>query len=153
MEGSLSRLQPVHVGVPQGSILGHLLYTLFTNELPEVVHDQGHVREQEQGEDADSWPAYNLGSLEQGSICCYADDTTFTTTGQQSAELSFKLTEKYKVIAEFMLNNRLKLNDEKTHLLVMGNSHSNTRTKDKYKVSVNTPTVIVRPSKSEKLVG
>ena len=34
IEGSLSRLQSVQVGVPQGSILGPLFYTLFTNELP-----------------------------------------------------------------------------------------------------------------------
>ena len=39
IEGSLSRLQAVQVGVPQGSILGPLFYTLFTNELPEVIHD------------------------------------------------------------------------------------------------------------------
>ena len=49
IEGCLSELQPVNVGVPQGSILRPLLYTLFTNELPEVIHDNGHVGEQEQG--------------------------------------------------------------------------------------------------------
>ena len=40
IEGSLSKLLPVNSGVPQGSILGPLFYTLFTNELPEVIHDQ-----------------------------------------------------------------------------------------------------------------
>ena len=151
IEGCLSKLQPVHAGVPQGSILGPLLYTLFTNELPEVVHDhdQGHVREEGQGEEGVSWPAYNMGSLENGSICCYADDTTFTITGDRPADLSFKLTERYKVLAEFMLNNRLKLNDEKTHLLVMSTSQANY----KYQVTINTPLSEVKPSKSEKLLG
>ena len=38
VDGSLSSALRVHVGVPQGSILGPLLYVIFTNELPEVVH-------------------------------------------------------------------------------------------------------------------
>ena len=37
VEGTLSRLQMVNNGVPQGSILGPLFYTLFTNELPEII--------------------------------------------------------------------------------------------------------------------
>ena len=43
IEGSLSRLLPVPVGVPQGSILGPLFYTLFTNELPEVIQDHDQL--------------------------------------------------------------------------------------------------------------
>ena len=39
VEGTLSRLLMVNNGVPQGSILGPLFYTLFTNELPEIIHD------------------------------------------------------------------------------------------------------------------
>ena len=39
IDGCLSRLRPVEHGVPQGSILGPLLYTIFTNELPQVVHE------------------------------------------------------------------------------------------------------------------
>ena len=62
-----------------------------------------------------------MGDDEAGNIFCYADDTTLTCTESRPAALSNKLTVQYKIIAEYMRNNKLKLNDEKSHLLVMDN--------------------------------
>ena len=127
IEGWLSKLLPVDTGVPQGSILGPLLYTLFTNELPEVIHDHFANQLDQAGQVCQEWPEYHLGDTENGSICCYADDTSLTCTDSRPAALSIKLTERYKIIAEFMRNNRLKLNDDKTHLLVMDTGQSRVR--------------------------
>ena len=48
--GCISKFLDVNSGVPQGSILGPLLYTIFTNELPEVLLDdmETSVNEQKQ---------------------------------------------------------------------------------------------------------
>ena len=147
IEGSLSRLLPVRVGVPQGSILGPLFYTLFTNELPEVIHDQLGVASPV------NQPVFHLKEDNNGSICCYADDTTFTVTDSDHAVLTTKLSEKYKSISDFMLDNRLKLNDDKSHLIVISTNQARIRTQSCNLVEIRTPTGVLKPSHHEKLLG
>ena len=147
IEGSLSKFLPVHTGVPQGSILGPLLYTLFTNELPEVVHDSP-ARLGGVGDDVQPWPAYHEEGPD-GAVCCYADDTTVSLYSEDSTTLSAKLTNTYQLIAQFMVDNRLKLNDDKTHLLVMGTGSEQTRGQ----VEIRAATEVITPTPCQKLLG
>ena len=118
IEGTLSKMLPVESGVPQGSILGPLLYTLFTNELPEVIND-------DQG--PETVRNYRLNGDDESSICCYADDTTLSCSSKSTEELTRKLTNKYETVATFMRDNNLKLNDDKLHLIVLDIGLSKTR--------------------------
>ena len=110
IDGSLSSFLPVNVGVPQGSILGPLCYILFTNDLPQTVLDSSsHVH----------WSHLTTHCAECGGLCCFADDSTYSVSNHHQDVLEQKLNERYTILANYMGNNRLKLNDDKTHLLVM----------------------------------
>ena len=147
IDGSMSKLLPLEAGVPQGSILGPIFYTIFTNELPQVVHEAScPVRDVEGSE------LFTIQCLECGGVCCYADDSTYTVVGSDPKELSEKLTHKYLVMADFLQANKLKVNDDKTHLLVMS-TRQKRRFRDTSTITINTPTAIITPSTVERLLG
>ena len=110
-----------------------------------MIHDQSSPMNQ--------GPVFHLQEKYDGSICCYADDTTFTVTDSDHASLTTKLSGKYKSISDFMINNRLKLNDEKSHLLVISTSQARIRTQSCNLVEMRTPTGVLKPSHHEKLLG
>ena len=99
IDGKLSDVLDLTIGVPQGSILGPLLYVIFTNELPEVLHNHEY-----------SQTTFQHKCNLCGSLCCYADDSSFSFSGQSIQAIEDHLSKKYQDISHFMSNNRLKLN-------------------------------------------
>ena len=64
--------------------------------------------------------------------------------------LSKVLTEKYKLLETWMNANKLVINQDKTHLMVMGSKKT---AKLRHQVSMQAGTFVIKPSETEKLLG
>ena len=150
VDGSLSDPVGLSVGVPQGSILGPLLYVCYTNDMPECIHDHEVYQIQSLGDDQSE--RFNLHCHKCGDVCCYADDSTFSKSSDNAFNLMQEVDEKYKNIVEYMISNRLVINTEKTHLLVMFPKNSRFN-HENHAITLNTGTEIIYPVHHEKLLG
>ena len=95
-ESELSSKLPITHGVPQGSILGPLLFVIYINDLPSV--------------------------LQSSSASLYADDTVIYCYGSSSRELSEKLNRDLLTVAQWMNEHKLTLNLEKTKCILIGSN-------------------------------
>ena len=86
-----------------------------------------------------------------GGICCFADDSTLSMGGKSPEDLTEKLSSSYKLVSDYMTSSELKLNDDKTHLLLMTTSQKRRRLNQKPEIV--TPNEVIKVSKSEKLLG
>ena len=90
----LSSSLPVYFGVPQGSVLGPLLFVLHINDLPNC--------------------------LENCSIGLYADDTVIYFTGISTIEIIKAMQDYLDRVAQWMDENSLLLNYSKTETVLFG---------------------------------
>ena len=81
-------------GVPQGSILAPLLFTLYGDDLPQVVR--------------------------HSDIKQYADDTTLHHASNNVSDLSKSLNADLEGVASWVEQNGLKLDEAKTQMLLLG---------------------------------
>ena len=92
--GSFSEEKTVCCGIPQGSCLGPLLFSIYKNDLPLV--------------------------LRKAKIAMYADDSTIYSSQSTVQELEIVLMEELKSVIEWVTNNKLVLNISKTKSIIFG---------------------------------
>jgi hypothetical protein len=85
------------VGIPQGSILGPLLFLLYINDLPECLHE--------------------------AAPRLFADDTNLTVAGESIEEVELAMNNDLLSVHTWLLANKLSLNVSKTEFILIGSNH------------------------------
>ena len=88
-----SEMNNVNIGVPQGSILGPLLFLLYVNDLPTISSHLNFIQ--------------------------FADDTSIFIKGKSILDISRTMSSEMRNVTEWLKNNKLTLNLSKTNFMVM----------------------------------
>ena len=111
-QGIFSERQSVRCGVPQGSILGPLLFTIVINDITEQV--------------------------KECRILLYADDTVIFTSDKDSKRIEEILNTEFNNVATWFTNNNLVLNSKKTKTeSVLFGTHQKLAKSEKVSISLN----------------
>ena len=94
LQGMLSEQRTITCGIPQGSILGPLLFTLYINDLPNC--------------------------LKHTTPRMFADDTSLTAAGETLGEVERRVNEDLSNVHNWLSANRLNLNIAKTEYVLIG---------------------------------
>ena len=114
------------IGVPQGSILGPLLFLIFFNDLPTYM---------------------------RGDIDCYADDSTVSASAEKIEDIGAVLSHDCEQLSSWMVANSFKLNADKTHLLTIGTSSRLNKVERDMVVTMDGVTLKQSSEKVEELLG
>ena len=99
-ENHFSNWRQITTGVPQGSILGPLLFNIFINDIF-LVAESSNV-----------------------SVCNYADDNTLFAFGKTFDEVTRKFQNDFLMLDEWFFNNFLVLNPDKCHFMTPGKPYT-----------------------------
>ena len=150
----LSPLDLFSCGVPQGSIGGPLLWLCFTYDQTDAVHEH-HVVGQDLHRgcvDVHGDDQVPGGQGDCGDMIRYVDDGAYSYAHCHSDPITLSeiLTRKFKLLEEWINGNKLVINSDKTHLLVLGPKKvANKRNQ----VSIQAGPYNIHPTESEKLLG
>ena len=122
----LSRASLLHCGVPQGSIIGPLLFLSYINDLPNC--------------------------LNVGSPRIYADDTNVTFSPATIPDLESQIKSDLKYIDRWLKANKLSLNVAKTEFMVIS-SRQKLQSLNDYTMNIHIDGVPINQSNQSKSLG
>ena len=121
-----SLILPLSHGVPQGSLVGPILFSIFTNDLPSY--------------------------LPHGRLVSYADDTQLLDSAHPENLPSLRIRQEQTLlmVQSYFTSNSLKMNPSKTTLLLVGTANNLKKTSS-YQLDVSGH--LLTPSGSVKMLG
>ena len=111
VNGAMSAPKRIVCGVPQGSILGPLLFLLYINDLPDC--------------------------LEKSTPCLYADDSQIFSSAKDCVELNANLNHDLNNVSRWLVKNKLQHHSTKTKLMYVGSNHNLAKIDNEFPVMIN----------------
>ena len=95
-----SEIKNVTCGIPQGSVLGPLLFLLYINDMPSITTLHSRL---------------------------FADDTVLFTSARKIQELQFILNQQMPIVNDWFSANKLTINSQKTYYMIIDKKNSNNK--------------------------
>jgi len=111
LNGKSSSLLEILLGVPQGSILGPILFLIYINDLP-------------------------LSTLLKSLL--FADDTALLASGSNIDDLTEFVNNEFHKVVYYFRKNRLSLHPEKTKFMIFSNSLAAKKNRLKFSLTITT---------------
>ena len=127
LNGCVSDFKEITAGVPQGSILGPLLFIIFINDI--FMHESS---------------VDNKSSL-------YADDSSFYTVGNTVAEIETNLNQDLKKVTDWCTRNRMFINKTKTKSMLLCTRQKRIYLESTLKINIDND--YLENTQSEKVLG
>ena len=118
VEGTISDPQDITCGVPQGSILGPLLFLIYINDMPAAV---------------------------KCKLLLYADDSALLVSGSDVSEIEKTLGNELDSVSKWLIDNRLSIHLGKTESILFGTKRKLSRT-NALKVTCNGTDIVSQKS-------
>jgi hypothetical protein len=111
VNSAMSAPKRIVCGVPQGSILGLLLFLLYINDLPDC--------------------------LEKSTPCLYADYSQIFSSAKDCVELNANLNNDLNNVSQWLVKNKLQHHSTKNKLIYVGSNHNLAKIYNEFPVMIN----------------